>query len=156
VNYRGSSGYGYKFIQAGFGHWGNTVQDDLADGVKWAVKQGYADPGRVCILGGGFGGYSAVMSAERFPGMYQCAVSYAGIYNLAALAKRPFDMPGMGVIARFLHGALGDDMKQLQASSPVNNVDKLKAPVFLIQGGHDFLARPAGYQQMVAAIKKHG
>lgn len=155
-NYRGSGGYGLGFETAGYRHWGDTMQDDLADAVNWAIKQGVADPARVCIVGASYGGYAALMSVERFPDMYKCAVGYDGVYDLPMLKTRKSD------IARFAAGRamedsfLGDDHKQLVAFSPAFHADRIKAAVFLLHGGRDERAPVAGYEEMVHAIRKHG
>ena len=87
VNYRGSGGRGFNFKQDGYAQWGALIQDDIADGVRWAIAQGKADPARVCIYGASFGGYSALMNPLRNPGMYKCAIGYAGVYDLNLMLK---------------------------------------------------------------------
>ncbi|HEX5314573.1 MAG TPA: S9 family peptidase [Gammaproteobacteria bacterium] len=155
-NYRGSGGYGFKFLQAGFRHWGDTMQDDLADGVAWAVKQGYADPKRVCILGASYGGYAALMSAERFPDLYRCAIGYSGVYDLAMMESRKTDFSRYAFGNLYTSIVLGKDAAQLRAFSPADNAGSLKASVLLLHGGRDERAPVAGYDEMVAAIKAHG
>ena len=155
-NYRGSGGYGVKFEAAGFRHWGDTMQEDLADANQWAIKKHIADPHRICILGGSYGGYSALMSAELFPDLYRCAIGFSGVYDLPLLKSRASN------ISRYAGGrlweriVLGSDKKTLRRFSPVDNVAKLKAPVLLIHGGRDQIAPVEGYDEMVDAIKKHG
>jgi dipeptidyl aminopeptidase/acylaminoacyl peptidase len=156
LNYRGSTGYGFKFLEAGFRHWGDTMQNDLADGVKWAIKQGYANPKRVCIFGASYGGYAALMSPERFPNMYQCAIGYDGVYDLFVMKSRKSDVSRSAAGRLYENTVLGSNGKQLKAFSPSYNADKLKIPVFLLHGGRDVRAPVAGYKAMVAAIKKHG
>ena len=80
VNYRGSGGYGREFLTSGFNHWGDLMQDDLTDGVNWAVDQGIADKERLCIYGASYGGYAAMMSAAREPELYKCAVGLSLIH----------------------------------------------------------------------------
>ncbi|MGH7867195.1 MAG: alpha/beta hydrolase family protein, partial [Candidatus Dormibacteraceae bacterium] len=87
VNYRGSGGYGLKFQSLGYRNWGTTMQDDLADAVQWVVQQGIADPKRICIYGGSYGGYAALENPIRYPQLYQCAVGYVGVYDLTLEAK---------------------------------------------------------------------
>ena len=79
VNYRGSGGYGYSFEDAGYGNWGTKIQDDITDAARWAIAQGIADPKRICIYGGSFGGYAALMSATSEPDLYRCAIGLAGV-----------------------------------------------------------------------------
>ncbi|MGH8274335.1 MAG: alpha/beta hydrolase family protein, partial [Gammaproteobacteria bacterium] len=129
LNYRGSGGYGLKFMAAGFRHWGSTMQNDLADGVKWAVKQGYANPKRICIYGASYGGYAALMNSERFPDLYQCAVGYDGVYDLGLQETRSSDTSRQAAGRLALTTILGHNQKQLRAFSPADNADKLKIPV---------------------------
>lgn len=156
LNYRGSGGYGFKFLSDGFRHWGSTMQNDLDDGVKWAVKQGYANPKRVCIFGGSYGGYAALMSSERFPDLFQCAIGYDGVYDLFTQETRSSDTSRRADGRLYLKTVLGTNEKQLKAFSPVFNVDQLKIPVFLLHGGRDQRAPVKGYDEMVSAIHKHG
>lgn len=155
-NYRGSGGYGFKFEEAGFRHWGDTMQDDLADAANWAVSRGIADPKRICILGASYGGYAALMSAERFPNLYRCAVGYDGVYDLTLQKTRKAIAARFAGGRLYLNTVLGDDHKQLVAFSPAFNANSLKAAVFLLQGGRDQIAPVKGYDEMVAAIRKHG
>lgn len=155
-NYRGSGGYGLKFLVAGFRHWGDTMQNDLADAAEWAVKQGIADPKRVCILGASYGGYAALMSSERFPSLYRCAVGYSGVYDLMLQETRRAGADRYAGGRFYLATVLGHDHKQLKAFSPAFNADSLKAAVLLLHGGRDQRAPVKGYDEMVAAIKKHG
>ncbi len=156
LNYRGSGGYGFKFLKAGFRHWGSTMQNDLADGVAWAIKQGYANPQRVCVFGGSYGGYAALMSSERFPNLYKCAVGYDGCYDLALGETRASDTSRFASGRLYLTTVLGRNPKVLKAFSPAFHADKLKIPVFLLHGGRDVRCPVGGYDEMVAAIKKHG
>lgn len=155
-NYRGSGGYGFKFEEAGFRHWGDTMQNDLADAANWAVQQGIADPKRICILGASYGGYASLMSAERFPDLFRCAVGYDGVYDLSLQETRKA-LAGRNAAGQlYLKTVLGDNEKQLRAFSPVFNADTLKAAVMLLQGGEDKIAPVKGYDEMVTAIKRHG
>lgn len=156
LNFRGSGGYGMKFMGAGFRHWGSTMQNDLADGVKWAIKQGFANPHRVCIFGASYGGYASLMSAERFPDLYQCAIGYDGLYDLALWESRDSDTARSAGGRLYQKTVLGHNKKQLKAFSPAFHADRLKIPVFLLQGGRDQRAPVGGYKEMVSAIKKHG
>lgn len=156
LNYRGSGGYGLKFLTAGFRHWGDTMQNDLADGVKWAVKQGYANPARVCIFGASYGGYAAIMSPERFPDLYKCAIGYDGCYDLQVNKTRASDTARSAPGRLYMETVLGSNAKQLKAFSPADNADKLKIPVFLLHGGRDVRCPVEGYDKMKAAIEKHG
>jgi dipeptidyl aminopeptidase/acylaminoacyl peptidase len=83
VNYRGSDGFGWDFMAAGFGQWGRKMQTDLSDGVRWLAGQGAIDPARVCIVGASYGGYAALAGAALDTGVYRCAVDVAGLSDLA-------------------------------------------------------------------------
>ncbi len=156
VNYRGSGGYGNRFLSLGIRHWGNTMQDDVADGTKWAIKHGYANPKRICIYGGSYGGYAALMSAELFPDLYKCAIGYSGVYDLFVIKSRKGDIDRTAFGRRYLSEVLGSSDAQLKKFSPVYQVASLKAPVLLMHGGQDVRAPVKGYDEMVSAIRKHG
>jgi dipeptidyl aminopeptidase/acylaminoacyl peptidase len=155
VNYRGSGGYGARFQDMGYRHWASTMQDDLADSVQWAVKQGIADPKRMCIYGASYGGYAAMESAVRYPDLYKCVVGYVGLYDLN-LAEKHYAVENFASGKRSNYIYLGDDAKQLAADSPVNNADKLKASVFIIYGGQDKLVVPENASEMLSALDKAG
>lgn len=154
VNYRGSGGYGMKFQDAGYGQWAGKMQDDLADGVQWAVKQGFADPNRVCIYGASYGGYAALENAERYPSLYKCVVGYVGVYDLALMDDSDFSHYASG--KNYLGVTLGRNDVQLKAESPVSGADKLAAPVFIIYGGQDKRVVPKNAEEMMAAMDKAG
>lgn len=156
VNYRGSAGYGNKLQSLGIRHWGDTMQDDVADGTRWTIDKGYANPDRICIYGGSYGGYSALMSAERYPDLYKCAIGYSGVYDLFVLKTRSGDIARTAYGRLYLHEVLGSSDAQLKKFSPVYQVSSLKAPVLLMHGGRDVRAPVKGYDEMVDAIRKHG
>ena len=136
VNFRGSAGYGAEHQSAGYRNWGTTMQDDLADAVKWAVDAGVADAGRVCIVGASYGGYAALMNAVRYPELYRCAASLAGIYDLASqVADSDIDKRYVGRL--YLQDVLGRDEKALREQSPITHLDALKASVFIAHGTAD-------------------
>ncbi len=155
VNYRGSSGYGDEFEKMGHMQWGDKIQDDIIDAARWATAQGYADADRVCIYGGSFGGYSALMAPIREPGMFKCAVGYVGVYDMDL-------MDSAGDIARrdsgreFIEKTLGKDKAKLKSISPSENADKIKIPVFLAAGALDRRAPPIHTEKMQSALKKAG
>jgi dipeptidyl aminopeptidase/acylaminoacyl peptidase len=155
LNFRGSGGYGLKFQQLGYRHWSSTMQDDLADGVAWTVKQGYVDPKRVCIYGASYGGYAAFENPIRYPDLYKCAVGYVGAYDLTVLGER-------GDISHFAGGSrdidvyLGTDMEERKRESPVYNADKLNVPLLIAYGGADARVVPEHAKNMMAALDKAG
>jgi dipeptidyl aminopeptidase/acylaminoacyl peptidase len=128
VNHRGTSGRGGDFARAGDGKWGKEVQEDFADGVRWAIRDGVADANRVCIYGTGYGAYSALMAASREPSLFKCVIGVAGVYDLPAMMAEY--KPGMP--ARLIQ-VLGSDMQALKIRSPVNLASTIKAKVLLVQ-----------------------
>lgn len=155
VNYRGSAGYGRTYMRAGYRHWGTTMQYDVIDATRWAIKQGYADPKRICILGGSYGGFAALRSSELAPDLYKCTVGYDGVYDLPMMFKKG-DITWSSFGPHYLHYVLGDDMADLKDQSPVSHVDKLKSAIYLIQGGSDRRAPPAQVDELKAALDSAG
>ncbi|MET0254753.1 MAG: S9 family peptidase [Luteibacter sp.] len=151
VNYRGSGGRGRAFEEAGYLKWGTRIQEDLIDGVKWAIAQNYADPKRVCVFGASFGGYSALMVPARAPGMFKCAVAYDGIYDLDMMYNKG-DIQQKKLGESYLTRVIGRDQADLAANSPTHLADKIDVPVFLIHGEDDQRAPFAQFKAMRAAL----
>jgi dipeptidyl aminopeptidase/acylaminoacyl peptidase len=151
VNYRSSGGRGADFREAGYLKWGTRIQQDLIDGVKWAIAENYADPERICVYGGSFGGYSAMMTTIRAPGMFKCAVGYAGIYDLAMMYKKG-DIKSDESGRSYLNTVIGKDDADLAANSPDKLADKIDVPVLLIHGEDDKRAPFAQAKAMRAAL----
>lgn len=135
-NFRGSGGFGRSFEALGYRNWGTTMINDMTDGVQHLIKQGLVDPDRVCVYGGSYGGYATLMSAVREPELYKCAVGFVGVYDLNLMFEHG-DIPKRQSGLEYLTKVLGTDKAQLDAQSPLYNLDKLKAPVFIIHGGAD-------------------
>jgi dipeptidyl aminopeptidase/acylaminoacyl peptidase len=152
INYRGSSGRGPNFVDDGYGKWGTRIQQDLIDGVKWAESQHYADAKRVCVFGGSFGGYSAMMSVIRAPQLFKCAIGYAGVYDLAMMYDKG-DTKDSKFGKNYLEQAIGKDPKELAANSPDKLADKIDVPVLLIHGEEDQRAPFAQAKAMRAALE---
>ena len=128
VNYRGSAGYGEDFLRAGFREWGGKMQDDLTDATLWAIEHDIAAKDNICIYGASYGGYAALMGAVREPSLYQCAISYAGVTDLELMFNSGDTRQSM--IGRYyLHDALGDDVQNMHARSPVYNADRIQIPI---------------------------
>ncbi len=155
VNFRGSGGRGESFMRLGFKHWGGAIQDDIIDATRWAISNGFADPQRVCLMGGSFGAYSALMSAIRAPDLFRCAIGYAGVYDLELMFSRG-DIRRSEFGRRYLDEAVGDDEQALAAQSPAAQVAQLQAPVLLVHGGADFRAPLAHAKAMRDALKRAG
>ena len=136
VNFRGSGGYGYDFEKAGWRQWGGTMQDDVTDATRWAIAQHIADPQRICIFGGSYGGYAALEGAVKEPDLYKCAIGYVGIYDLPLMFHRG-DVPQSSFGKDYLQRQLGDNMDLLASHSPINQLGSLKAHVMLVVGGKD-------------------
>lgn len=151
VNFRGSGGRGPAFVRSGYGKWGTRIQQDLIDAVKWAEAQHYADPKRVCVYGASFGGYSAMMTTIRAPGMFKCAIGYAGVYDLAMMYDKGSIKDG-NFGKHYLEQAIGKDPAELSANSPDKLADKIDVPVFLIHGEDDERVPFAQAKAMRAAL----
>lgn len=135
-NFRGSGGFGRAFLEAGYKNWGTSMIDDMTDGVQYLVQQGIADKNRVCVYGASYGGYAALQSGVREPDLYKCIVGFVGVYDLQLMYEEG-DIPQALVGRNYLDQVLPSDTDGRKAQSPLHNVDKLKAPVFIIQGGAD-------------------
>ena len=155
MNYRGSSGYGEKFMEMGYKHWGTTMQDDLTDSVKSVISQGLVDKDRVCIFGASYGGYAAIMSAEREPDLYKCTIGYAGVYSLPMEVQKS-DTGTIKSGRTSFKNAYPESLAEQQAQSPSYNVDKLKIPVMLVHGGDDQRVPIAQMHFLVDQMAKAG
>ncbi len=157
MNFRGSTGYGRKFWEASFKQWGKTMQDDVTDGVQWLIKEGIADPKRIAIYGGSYGGYTTLAGITYTPDLYAAAVDYVGVSNLFTFLNTipPYWKPYL----EMLHEMVGHpekDKELLTATSPALNADKIKTPLFIAQGAKDPRVNKAESDQMVEALKKRG
>ncbi len=155
VNFRGSGGFGKAFQQAGYGKWGTLMQDDLTDATQAVIKQGIADPERVCIYGSSYGGYAALMGAVREPDLYQCAIGSMGVYNLPMMFEEGDIQESEDGIA-YLHRAVGKDIKDQKKRSPVYNVDKIKADILLVHGAKDERAPIEQAESLMEAFDEIG
>jgi dipeptidyl aminopeptidase/acylaminoacyl peptidase len=157
VNFRGSTGYGKKFLNAANKQWGKAMHTDLLDAVDWTVKQGWVDAKKVAIMGGSYGGYSALAGVTFTPEVFKCSVDIVGPSNLFTLLASipPYWAPA---IAQF-HQRMGDpktDEALLRAASPLFSADKIKVPLLIGQGANDPRVKQAESEQIVAAIEKNG
>ena len=157
VNFRGSTGYGKSFWLSGFKQWGRKMQDDVTDGVQWAVNEGIADKSRLAIYGGSYGGYSALAGAAFTPYLYACAVSYVGPSNLFTLLESipPYWKPFLDME----YEMIGDPVKDkdlLTEISPVFHAENIRIPLFIAQGANDPRVNKAESEQIVDAVKRTG
>lgn len=140
-DFRGSTGYGDRHVEAGFGEWGLAMQDDLQDALQWAVQQKLADPARACIMGASYGGYAALMGPVRAPGSYRCAISWVGVTDLPELLKEDRSRCGSDDIASIIEeisiGDLKKDGQRLRQTSPVYRAAEIKVPVLAAWGKDD-------------------
>ena len=156
-NFRGSTGYGRGFWEAGFKQWGRSMQDDVTDGVQWLIKQGIADPKRIAIYGGSYGGYATLAGVTFTPELYAAAVDYVGVSNLFTFMQTipPYWKPYL----EMMHQMVGDpvaDKELLTATSPAFHVDRIRTPLFIAQGANDPRVNKAESDQVVEALKKRG
>ena len=156
VNFRGSSGYGKDFLNAGNKEWGAKMHDDLIDAVNWAVEKGYADPERVGIYGGSYGGYAALVGASFTPDVFACAVDLFGPSNLVTLLESipPYWAPILDNYYRRV-GNLETEKDFLESRSPIFKVDQIKIPVLIAQGGNDPRVKQSESDQIVKAMEEH-
>jgi dipeptidyl aminopeptidase/acylaminoacyl peptidase len=154
VNYRGSGGFGIDFETSGYGEWGAKMQDDITDATRWAIEQKIAIADRICIYGGSYGGYAALMGAAREPDLYRCAIGYAGVYDLPLMFGSG-DVPDSRFGRDYLERVLGNDMNKLRARSPVSMAQDIKAQVLLIHGKDDTRADYEHAKRMRAALEQH-
>jgi len=138
--FRGSTGFGRKHMRAGWKQWGLNMQDDLADALQWAVKQGWVDPERVCIAGASYGGYATLMGLIKHPTLYRCGINWVGVTDInlmysinwsdASEAWKQYGMP-------LLIGDPVKDAQQLKDTSPLEQAARVKAPLLMAYGGVD-------------------
>jgi dipeptidyl aminopeptidase/acylaminoacyl peptidase len=157
VNYRGSTGYGKAFVTAGDREWGGKMHDDLVDAVGYAVAQGWADPSRVAIYGGSYGGYAALVGAAFTPGVFCCAVDIVGPSNLKTLLETipPYWVPVIAQLYRRV-GNPETDADFLWSRSPLSRVHDIRIPLLIAQGANDPRVKQAESEQIVAALQEAG
>jgi dipeptidyl aminopeptidase/acylaminoacyl peptidase len=157
MNFRGSLGYGRAFWEASFRQWGKTMQDDITDGVKYAIEQGIADPQRVAIYGGSYGGYATLAGLAFTPEVYACGVDFVGVSNLFTFLKTipPYWKPMLDMFYEMV-GNPKKDQALLAEASPVLHADAIRAPLLIAQGAQDPRVNIDESDQMVAALRKHG
>jgi dipeptidyl aminopeptidase/acylaminoacyl peptidase len=155
VNYRGSTGYGKKFLNAGNREWAGKMHDDLIDGVDWLIKEGVADPRKVAIMGGSYGGYATLVGLTFTPDKFCCGVDLVGPSNIVTLLKA---IPPYWAPMRALFGKrVGDPEKEeefLKSRSPLFKADQIKVPLLIGQGANDPRVKQAESDQIVEALRK--
>ena len=157
VNFRGSTGYGKEFLNAGDKQWGARMHDDLVDAVGYVVDRGYADPAKVAIYGGSYGGYSALVGATFTPDVFACAVDMVGPSNLLTLLETipPYWVPLLNQFKRRV-GDPETESDLLWERSPLSRVDDIRIPLLIAQGANDPRVKQAESEQIVAAMEQRG
>jgi dipeptidyl aminopeptidase/acylaminoacyl peptidase len=157
VNYRGSTGYGKAFVAAGDREWGGKMHDDIVDAVSYVTGAGWADPSRVAIYGGSYGGYEALAGAAFTPDVFCCAVDIVGPSNLKTLLETipPYWAPAIAQLYRRV-GNPETDSEFLWSRSPLSRASDIRIPLLIAQGANDPRVKQAESEQIVAALKQAG
>jgi len=159
-NYRGTTRYGWKHFRSSFGQWGLAMQDDVTDGVKWAIDQGIADPKRVCIYGASYGGYATMMGLAKDPDLYRCGVNYVGVTDTNLFLTATWtDYALSDFLKHTVQEMFGDETKdaeRLKATSPVEQAEKIKVPVLMAYGASDFRVPIEHGKRMRDAMERNG
>ena len=157
VNFRGSTGYGKEFANAGDREWGGRMQDDLVDAVNWAIEEGIADPDRIAIFGGSYGGYAALVGATFTPELFCCAVDAMGPSNLLTwiTSLPPYASTALAMVYKKI-GNPETEAEFLRSRSPLFRVDQIKIPMLIAQGANDPRVKQTESEQIVEAMKEKG
>jgi dipeptidyl aminopeptidase/acylaminoacyl peptidase len=156
VNFRGSTGYGKKFLNAGDREWGGTMHNDLIDAKEWAVRSGYANPDKVCIYGGSYGGYATLVGVTFTPDAFACGVDIVGPSSIVTLINSipPYWAPVKSVFDKRV-GKVETEVEFLNSRSPLFKADQIKVPLLIAQGANDPRVKQAESDQIVAAMRKN-
>ncbi|MEA2045635.1 MAG: prolyl oligopeptidase family serine peptidase, partial [Euryarchaeota archaeon] len=157
VNFRGSTGFGKEFTNAGNLEWGGKMHDDLIDAVNWAVKEGIADPDRVAIMGGSYGGYATLWGMTNTPDTFACGVDIVGPSNLTRLLETipPYWEPQIELLATRIGDHRTEEGRALLAErSPLFYADQIEKPLLIGQGANDPRVTQAESDQIVQAMQK--
>jgi dipeptidyl aminopeptidase/acylaminoacyl peptidase len=157
INFRGSTGYGKDYLNAGNKEWGGKMHDDLIDGVNWAIEKGVADPERVAIYGGSYGGYAALVGATFTPDVFCCAVDAMGPSNLITFIETipPYWTPMLSIMYERL-GNPETEADFLKSRSPLFKVDQIEIPMLIAQGANDVRVKASESEQIVEAMREKG
>ena len=157
MNYRGSTGYGKKFWEISFKQWGKTMQDDITDGVNWLIDEGIANPQKVAIYGGSYGGYATLAGLTFTPDLYACGVDYVGVSSLFTFMET--FPPYWELYREMMYEMVGHpekDKELLASASPLLHVDNIKVPLFIAQGANDPRVKKSESDQIVKALTDKG
>jgi dipeptidyl aminopeptidase/acylaminoacyl peptidase len=156
VNFRGSTGFGKKFVNGGDKEWAGKMHDDLIDAVNWAVAEKICPKSKVAIMGGSYGGYATLVGMTSTPDVFACGVDIVGPSNLFTLLKSipPYWKPILDMFkARVGDPDTADGKKLLEARSPLNRADKIKKPLLIGQGANDPRVKQAESDQIVKSLR---
>jgi dipeptidyl aminopeptidase/acylaminoacyl peptidase len=157
--FRGSTGFGKKYEEAGYRQWGRAMQDDITDGVRHLIAQGLVDPARVCISGASYGGYAALWGVIKTPELYRCGISFAGVTDLVDIASNSFFNDSTPASREIRRSHIGDPDKQrreLDEVSPVLHAAKAGAPLLILHGEDDLRVPVSHSRRMVSALEQNG
>ncbi|QCZ95054.1 alpha/beta hydrolase family protein [Salinimonas iocasae] len=150
-NFRGSTGYGYEFANAQMKGWGLQMQDDITDATNWMIEKGHADKEKICIVGGSYGGYAALMATVKTPDLFACAISVNGVSDLKYLERNARNF----VNHEFVKNQIGDNSDDLEARSPLYHAEKITTPVLLVHGEEDRRVSVRHSRMMAEELEDH-
>ncbi|MGQ0589051.1 MAG: S9 family peptidase [Sphingosinicella sp.] len=158
VNFRGSTGLGTRHVEAGVRQFGRAMSDDIIDALDWAVAQGVADPSRVCVMGGSYGGYATLVALTRDAERFRCGIDFAGPVDLVTLMEA-FPPDWGPFLPRSWHRFVGNpalpaDRADMRARSPIHRIDQLRAPLLIFQGANDPRVTQAQSDAIVCALRR--
>ncbi len=157
VNYRGSTGYGRDFWEKSFKKWGTTMQDDITDGVNWLIENGTVDANKVAIYGASYGGYATLAGVAFTPDLYACAINYVGVSNLLTFMQTipPYWEPYLEMMHEMV-GNPATEAEDMKKRSPVYSTDKIKTPLYVVQGANDPRVNIDESDQIVENLRNRG
>ena len=157
INFRGSTGFGRQFWEMSFKQWGQTMQNDVTDGVEWLIDQGIADPDRIGVFGASYGGYVVLAGLAFTPDLYACGVDYVGVSSLFTILETipPYWEPMREMMYEMM-GNPETDQDMMREFSPVFHADKIKSPLMIAQGANDPRVKKSEADQIVAALRERG
>ncbi|WP_405207763.1 S9 family peptidase [Aquimarina sp. LLG6339-5] len=159
VNFRISGGYGREFLETGFKQIGRKAMDDVEDGLQYVIDQGWVDKDKVAIYGGSHGGYAVLRGLTKTPDLYACGVDYVGVSNLFTFMKTipPYWKPYLKIIKEIWYDEdVAEEKAIMEEVSPVYQIDKIKKPLFVVQGANDPRVNIDESDQIVKALREKG
>lgn len=145
MNFRGSSGYGFDFLNAGVGNWGLTMQNDIVDGTNWLIDNGVSDPDKICIVGASYGGYAALLGAAKSPDLFKCAISYAGVTDLLDIYNSSYNR-------KLTKRVIGSTRSQMKENSPRYLVERIDIPLLIVHADMDSRVDISQARNLISAL----